>query len=132
MSIIAVPSGFGEVAVPRVLAVAASAVGDWSPLAKPALTHCVWLLVLVKLVTPPLLPLPLDWLPAARTTAVVATDKVALTPIVVNTVEEPESAGPPTPEDVWLEMQKTRAKETPIQNRVSVAIAPQAEPDGYK
>jgi WD40 repeat protein/beta-lactamase regulating signal transducer with metallopeptidase domain len=35
---------------------------------RPALAHCLWLLVLVKLLTPPLLPLSLPWLPEEAVT----------------------------------------------------------------
>ena len=54
-----------------VLAVVALAVGRW--VRRPALTHCVWLLVLVKLVTPPLFPLSLEWLRRRRRPNAVAT-----------------------------------------------------------
>ncbi|NQT11656.1 MAG: M56 family metallopeptidase [Planctomycetes bacterium] len=42
---------------------------------KPALAHCLWILVLVKLVTPPILsvPLPTSWVPGSRP-AVVGTE----------------------------------------------------------
>ncbi len=75
---------------------------------RPALTHCLWLLVLIKLVTPPLFALPLAWLPAAP-----ATDsRVAVQPgqtfLVVSAALEPEPVGPPMPGDVWIEMEKAR------------------------
>ena len=117
--------GLANAVCAAVLAVAAWAIGRW--LRRPALTHGVWLLVLIKLVTPPLVPLSLEWLPAAPTTPVTASEEIAPAPILVNTVGEPESAGPPTPEDVWLEMEKTRAQETPLQKRVFVAAEPPAE-----
>lgn len=53
-----------NVAVASVLALFACTAGRW--LRRPALTHGLWVLVLVKLITPPLAPLPMDWLlPAA-------------------------------------------------------------------
>lgn len=45
-----------------VLAVPAYLVGRWGR--RPALAHGLWVLVLLKLVTPPLFPLPFAWLPA--------------------------------------------------------------------
>jgi WD40 repeat protein/beta-lactamase regulating signal transducer with metallopeptidase domain len=47
--------GLANVLVASVLALAAIAAGRWYR--RPALVHCLWLLVLVKLVTPPLVPL---------------------------------------------------------------------------
>lgn len=52
-----------------VLAVAAVACGRWG---RPAVAHALWLLVLVKLVTPPLFAVPIRVLPAEPVTAVVA------------------------------------------------------------
>lgn len=117
--------GLTNAACAAVLAVAALAVGRW--VRRPALTHCLWFLVLVKLVTPPLLPLSLEWLPAAPPAETGAAEDVA--PLLVTAVAEPVVAGPPTPEDVWLEMEKNRAKETPIQKRVSEVVSPQTESD---
>src|SRR5437879_1834094 len=54
--------GAANAACAALLALAALAAGRWSR--RPALTHGLWLLVLLKLVTPPLFPLPLAWLPA--------------------------------------------------------------------
>ena len=53
--------GLANALVAGLLAVAAVAAGRWSR--RPALVHGLWLLVLVKLLTPPLVPLPLPWLP---------------------------------------------------------------------
>jgi hypothetical protein len=52
--------GLANAVMAAVLAVLAAAVGRvWR---KPALRHALWLLVLLKLVTPPLLPVPiLPW-----------------------------------------------------------------------
>src|SRR5262245_36602239 len=46
-----------------VLAVIALAAGRWGK--RPALTHALWLLVLLKLVTPPVIDLPVRLLPPA-------------------------------------------------------------------
>jgi beta-lactamase regulating signal transducer with metallopeptidase domain len=54
--------GAANAACAAVLALAALAAGRWSR--RPALAHSLWLLVLLKLVTPPLFPLSLAWLPA--------------------------------------------------------------------
>jgi beta-lactamase regulating signal transducer with metallopeptidase domain len=59
-------AGVGNIVVATVLAVAAAAVGPWIR-RWPALRHCLWLLVLVKLVTPPLWTMPVSWLPTAKT-----------------------------------------------------------------
>jgi WD40 repeat protein/beta-lactamase regulating signal transducer with metallopeptidase domain len=117
--------GFTNAACAAVLAVAAAAVGRW--LRRPALTHCVWLLVLVKLITPPLLPFSLEWLPAPQRAETGATEEAP--PLVVTVVAEPVAAGPPTPEDAWLEMEKNRAKETSIQKRVSEVVGATTESD---
>jgi beta-lactamase regulating signal transducer with metallopeptidase domain len=55
--------GLANALCAAVLAAAALAAGRWSR--RPALAHSLWLLVLVKLVTPPLFTWPLAWLPAA-------------------------------------------------------------------
>src|SRR4051794_11540264 len=52
----------GNLALAAALAVLAFAAGRW--LKRPAVAHVLWLLVLVKLVTPPLFTVPLRILPA--------------------------------------------------------------------
>jgi beta-lactamase regulating signal transducer with metallopeptidase domain len=54
--------GLANAAAAALLALVALAAGRWCR--RPALVHSLWLLVLVKLVTPPLFPLELAWLPA--------------------------------------------------------------------
>ena len=49
-----------NVAMASVLALVALAVGGF--FRRPALTHGLWVLVLVKLITPPLAPLPMAWI----------------------------------------------------------------------
>jgi bla regulator protein blaR1 len=55
--------GLGNAVAAAALALVAAAVARLSR--RPALAHALWLLVLLKLVTPPLLPLPVSWSPAA-------------------------------------------------------------------
>ncbi len=52
----------GNLAVATVLAVAAFATGRWAN--RPALAHALWVLVFVKLLTPPLVTIPIPCLPA--------------------------------------------------------------------
>ena len=57
-----------NLAVAAVLAVLATVAGRcWR---RPALCHSLWLLVLLKLLTPPLLPLPVGWLEEPESAAV--------------------------------------------------------------
>lgn len=56
--------GLANAVCAAVLALVALAVGRW--LRRPAVLHALWLLVLVKLITPPLFPLPLRVLPARQ------------------------------------------------------------------
>src|ERR687887_208148 len=53
--------GLANAAGAALLALLAFAAGRFCR--RPALVHSLWLLVLLKLVTPPLLSLPLPWLP---------------------------------------------------------------------
>jgi WD40 repeat protein len=62
--------GLANAVCAAALAVLALAVGRW--LRRPAVLHALWLLVLVKLITPPLFPLPLRVLPARQETAAAA------------------------------------------------------------
>ncbi|MDB5310296.1 MAG: High-affnity carbon uptake protein Hat/HatR, partial [Gemmataceae bacterium] len=55
--------GLSNLIVAAVLAVLALAAGRWGK--RPALTHALWLLVLLKMVTPPVIDLPVRLLPAA-------------------------------------------------------------------
>src|SRR3954464_7242304 len=56
---------------------------------RPAVLHCLWLLVLVKLVTPPLWHVPLAaWEPCIMESA----SEVADGPFLVETVDEPDGA----------------------------------------
>ena len=56
--------GLGNALLAALLAAAAYAVGRcWH---KPALSHALWLLVLLKLLTPPFLAIPIAWLPRSE------------------------------------------------------------------
>ncbi len=101
--------GLANAACAAVLAILAVVVGRVCR--RPALTHALWLLVLIKLITPPVFSIPLAWLPAAadEEAAVVIAES---TPFALNVSFdwEPENVGPPLPADVWLEMEKARAQ----------------------
>jgi WD40 repeat protein len=58
----------GNLAVASAIAVVAFAVSRWARC--PALTHTLWLLVLIKLLTPPLVTIPIRCLPAQSETLV--------------------------------------------------------------
>jgi WD40 repeat protein/beta-lactamase regulating signal transducer with metallopeptidase domain len=112
--------GLANAACAAVLAVLAVVVGRWAR--RPALAHGVWLLVLVKLVTPPLFPLPVASLPAAPAPeAVAVTDEPRPAPVVYSAVHESDSVGPPSPADVWIEMEKVRAKGAVVPERARAA-----------
>ncbi|MDB5314081.1 MAG: High-affnity carbon uptake protein Hat/HatR [Gemmataceae bacterium] len=88
-----------NLAVAAVLAVPAVAVGRWSR--RPAVAHAAWLVVLIKLVTPPLLTIPLPVLPAATPAAASSpisrpAHPPAVPAVVVPVLPEPR----PTPEHI--------------------------------
>jgi len=94
--------------VALVLAVAAAAVGLWGR--RPALTHLLWVLVLVKLVTPPLVRVPLAW-PAPPPVAAEDAEEPAGVPVRMVLVgggaafeaapEPPEAAAEPPAPFAW-------------------------------
>ncbi len=110
------------------LAVLALAVGRC--FRRPALTHGLWLLVLVKLITPPLFPLSLAWLPAGEAPPAVVVEEEAPVAAFAYLDWQPETVGPPMPADVWNEMEKAQGKTT-IQVQALVAARPwwKSEPD---
>src|SRR5437868_5333583 len=55
-------AGLANAAAATVLALVAAAVGRVAR--RPALAHALWLLVLLKLLTPPLVAVQVGWLPA--------------------------------------------------------------------
>jgi WD40 repeat protein/beta-lactamase regulating signal transducer with metallopeptidase domain len=119
--------GLANAVCAAVLAVLAVAAGRW--LRRPALTHCLWLLVLVKLVTPPLFSLPLAWLPAETAPDATAQSvALGLEPVFVNPTWEPE-VGPPMIDSVWIEMEKERLKAQLVaKGRIDLVLA-KAQPD---
>src|SRR5262249_14334882 len=73
---------------------------------RPAVVHSLWLLVLIKLITPPFLPLPLAWLPATEEPVVRRT-----TPL------------PPAPPPVVVAERKPNVDEAPaVVNQAFVMI----------
>ena len=58
------------------LAVLALIAGQWGK--RPALTHALWLLVLLKLVTPPVIDLPIRLLPAKAAVSAVASERSSI------------------------------------------------------
>jgi beta-lactamase regulating signal transducer with metallopeptidase domain len=90
--------GVGNALMALPLALAAALVGRFGR--RPALTHALWLLVLVKLVTPPLLPLPLPWLTDAL--PALATADVTPEPIQEPAPAPPEVGEPALPWPVYV------------------------------
>src|SRR6516225_11506259 len=94
--------GLSNAIMAVVLAVPAAAVGlIWR---RPALAHCLWLLVLFKLVTPPLWPVHIPW-PDSRAeiddqqaARVVANDEEDASDLGQAAAAEPAPTGPGTPE----------------------------------
>src|SRR6516165_5417908 len=80
---------------------------------RPALAHSLWLLVLLKLVTPPLLRVPLPWLPTESSTVAAspsAKEEIAVRPggpepaeTDSRTRQEPLAPGnPANPAVIWF------------------------------
>jgi WD40 repeat protein/beta-lactamase regulating signal transducer with metallopeptidase domain len=85
-----------NLAVAALLAVLATLAGRcWR---RPALCHSLWLLVLLKLLTPPLVPLPVGWLEEPELSSPSPQEKVAARPTTVPRREfTPLLASAPTP-----------------------------------
>jgi beta-lactamase regulating signal transducer with metallopeptidase domain len=79
------------------LAVVAACVGRWCR--RPAVAHGLWLLVLLKLVTPPLVFVPISWPERAAPAPEVAAAPV-IPPAPVGAVAQPAPAGDDPPEQV--------------------------------
>src|SRR4051812_12799756 len=88
-------AGLSNLIVAGVLAALAAAVARWGN--RPALAHGLWVLVLLKLVTPPVVPLPLFWLPAEPALVVGRVDAPSPPPVepAPQRVAEPAPAVPP-------------------------------------
>jgi bla regulator protein BlaR1 len=70
-------AGLGNAVVAVVLALGAALVGWWGR--RPALAHGLWLLVLLKLIAPPLAPVPVGWLAIEGQARAVADEGVLVT-----------------------------------------------------
>ena len=89
-----------NLAVAAALAGVALAAGRWAN--RPALAHALWLLVLVKLLTPPLVTIPVRCLPArAEPTVVVPVAAPPVSPVLAElspvVIVEPTPPSPPAP-----------------------------------
>jgi beta-lactamase regulating signal transducer with metallopeptidase domain len=88
------------------MAVAVAAVGRLCR--RPAVLHALWLLVLLKLLTPPLVPLPLAWLPAPDNSSPVveshppAEPNEPIVPLAATTEEPIAPASEPAPPRLTL------------------------------
>src|SRR3954447_23893132 len=91
--------GLSNALLAGLLALLALAVGRFSR--RPALVHSLWVLVLIKLVTPPLVPLPVPgWRqpaaqasPAPAPAGEAAAGPLALAPVPLPPAEEPRPEG---------------------------------------
>src|SRR5712691_3102976 len=86
---------------------------------RPAVMHGLWLLVLLKLVTPPLLPVPVRVLPAPEPQAVAAAPVVAE---IATTPDEPAMVGR------FLFLPSTNEDEILIGIRIESAVEPRDSP----
>src|SRR6266849_2442104 len=90
--------GLSNAVVATILGVTAALVGWISR--RPALAHALWLLVLVKLITPPLYPVPVSWFAgstAAHTPVVESYTETEYMPALPEAIAESEE--PRTPAD---------------------------------
>jgi WD40 repeat protein/beta-lactamase regulating signal transducer with metallopeptidase domain len=113
----------GNLAVAAALAAVALAAGRW--LNRPAVAHVLWLLVLVKLLTPPLVTIPVQCLPA-RTESVAAPPTASPTLAVVPqpiVVVEPDPPAAPA-----LAPQAAVALPAPPPTPAPLPVAPAAGP----
>jgi beta-lactamase regulating signal transducer with metallopeptidase domain len=126
--------GLTNAAVATLLALAAVLTGRWWQ--RPALSHLLWLLVLVKLVTPPLVEVPVgwkldlsQWAAEAEPAAVVAALPPAAPATATNVavVCEPQGA-PQISASVPIAVRPTAAEacEAPISNSAAPAVTTRA------
>src|SRR6478736_522877 len=102
--------------LPAMLANAAVAVG-LAATRRPRAAHAAWLVVLLKLVTPPLVVVPVVWL-AAKANDPTPPPKPIPTEVTLP-VPPPEATGDPIPEPV---------DDGPIPDAVQTAVAPAEVP----
>ena len=107
--------GLWNAAVAALLALLAAAVARLAR--RPALTHTLWLLVLVKLVTPPLVPFSLAW-PAVENPSPPVGEEVAVAP------EWPADPGPvdPDPPPAEAKGEDVRLPEPPLAEPAAAPI----------
>src|SRR5262245_57907318 len=106
--------GLANAACAAVLAVAAWLAGRLR--CRPALVHALWLLVLLKLVTPPLVRSGLPWLPAAPAPAPAA-PRIAVVPAPAPK-PEPGPAVMPVPVSMAVGTWRAEPKVTPLPTTV--------------
>jgi WD40 repeat protein/beta-lactamase regulating signal transducer with metallopeptidase domain len=127
-----VQTGLANAVVAALLAVVALAVGRYCR--RPALLHSLWLLVLLKLVTPPLVPLRFAVLPddaPAAAPATTATFAYTLQPIEVPEywlAHTDPARGPATAPRTTFRMVQAPTK---IQTAQAVPVEVRTEPVGY-
>lgn len=116
--------GLSNLAVAAVLAAIAWAAGRW--LRRPALTHGLWLLVFLKLLTPPMVAVPV-----IRTSAPAAAVAVAPAPAVVEQREQPAPPAPAAPaQDRAVVLPKAPAAQQAKPIRPAGVVPIQQEPAG--
>jgi beta-lactamase regulating signal transducer with metallopeptidase domain len=106
--------GLSNAVVALVLAAVAALLG--AVLRKPALTHGLWLLVLLKLVTPPLVLIPIGWSEPARSPEVEVTLR--------GSDAEPAEGDGAEPVVVWLSAEELAALQG---DQLAAAPAPRVE-----
>src|SRR5207248_7498398 len=101
-------AGLSNLLVAAALAALAAAVARWGK--RPALAHGLWVLVLLKLVTPPVVPLSLVWLPADPVPTVGSIHVPAPPPVVPATQWVAEPAPQPQPDSGPVPIQVAAAE----------------------
>ena len=80
---------------------------------RPAVVHAIWLLVLLKLITPPFLDIPIGWLPRAETTAPTQELTIQSAAGTLGHAEPVPPDGAPTTTDQALAQVSERPREEP-------------------
>jgi WD40 repeat protein/beta-lactamase regulating signal transducer with metallopeptidase domain len=115
--------GLSNLVVAAVLAALALAAGTWGK--RPALTHALWLLVLLKLVTPPVVDLPVRLLPANEPPAVT---KAEPRPPLLEARTDPQPDDPPFLGQVAFEPAQQQFDGIPPAPRLLTDFKPKTEP----
>lgn len=117
-----------NVLVAGLLAVLAGLAGLWGR--RPAITHALWLLVMIKLITPPLVEFPIPWLETPPASALARQEPVAQAKPKIEPnelpgkVEETEILN--APPMVMAEREAETEPVVPEQPKVAVEPAPQS------